>query len=75
MGKMKGTKGRLHITPRAPFKEFDYPAEPDKEDWFCRVTYDGETYFYTGKTQESAAHSYHSSIVTVLSEHEELYEV
>lgn len=76
---MKGLKGRLLITPKNPnIKPFGYPVKDvhmlaGTEGWFCRVVHDGETYYYTGKTQETAKDSYHESIVTVLSEREVEY--
>lgn len=69
-----GTKGRLLITPKnTAFTPFEIPARADEETWFCTAAHDGEFYYYTGKTQESAGSSYHASMVTVLSSHTEEY--
>lgn len=73
--KRKGMMGRLLITPtNKAFKQFEIPEDKDKETWFCTETYGGEKFYYDGKTQESAAGSYHESIVTVLQSHEEEYD-
>lgn len=71
-----GMRGRLLVTPKNPaFAPFEVPADTNKETWFCTAAHDGETFYYTGKTQASAGSSYPASMVTVLSSHTEEYEV
>ena len=58
--------GKLRITPtNRSFDAFDYP-NGDVCGYFFVTSVDGVSYFYTGKSRETASRSFPASIVEVV---------